>query len=292
MPRPTATVLGTATPNARRMTRAKMEEMNPSGIMLNNAFLNRTPAYYVYVYNVSDMQHRIERPWAHPAVTIPPCEEGEAYSRPFIIPDIVAEVTPTVGGRVSLAVNGTDGKFLAQDAIHPEQIGGDWQSYQAPQISMSGSFGTDLYALGCWWSLNESPEPDSDEVMTARGRMEATYQRLIDEATLLSLGSQDDRKKIYASHHRAANYFKLSAPWHQRFTAKVECEGCGQIIPANVARHMPKDVCGFVRNWPAAIRGGMATREEARAAGITLADEPAREAETVPAEKPTRAKRR
>ena len=80
MPQPTATILGTNTPNARRMTRAKMEEMNPMGISLNNAFLNRTPAFYVYIYNVSDIQHRIERPWAHPAVIVPPCEEGEAVS--------------------------------------------------------------------------------------------------------------------------------------------------------------------------------------------------------------------
>ena len=92
---------------------------------------------------------------------------------------------------------------------------------------------------------------------------------------MLSLGNQDDRKKIYPSHHRAANYFKLTAPWHQRFSAKIECPGCGQIVPATIARHMPKEVCGYVLNWIGAIKGGMATREEAKAAGIELADAPA-----------------
>ena len=194
------------------MTRAKMEEFNPFGIVLNNAFLNRTPNYYVYIYNVSDIQHRIERPWAHPAVIIPPCEEGEAYSRPFIIPDIVAEVQPTVGGRVSLAVNGTDGKFLAQDALHPEHPTGDWQTYIKANVANSGSFGTDLYGLGCWWSLNQDPEVDSDEVVTARQRLEATYEGLIEQATQFSLEGEDGRKKITHMMHRAANYFHLETP--------------------------------------------------------------------------------
>ncbi|MGC1965176.1 MAG: hypothetical protein WA673_01870 [Candidatus Acidiferrales bacterium] len=272
MPRPNATLLGTDTPNAQRMTRAKMEEFNPFGIVLNNAFLNRTPNYYVYIYNVSDIQHRIERPWAHPAVIIPPCEEGEAYSRPFIIPDIVAEVQPTVGGRVSLAVNGTDGKFLAQDALHPEHPTGDWQTYIKANVANSGSFGTDLYGLGCWWSLNQDPEVDSDEVVVARQRLEGTYEGLIEQATQFSLEGEDGRKKITHMMHRAANYFHLETPWHMKFTRKVSCPGCGQTVSAGLMRHMPKETCGYVFNWVGAIRGGMATRDEAKAAGIELAD--------------------
>lgn len=272
MTRPNATLLGTDTPNARRMTRAKMDEFNPLGITLNNAFLNRVPNYYVYIYNVSDMQHRIERPWAHPAVIVPPCEEGEAYSRPFIIPDIVAEVQPTVGGRVAFAVNGTDGKFLAQDALHPEHPDGDWQTYIKANVATSGSFGTDLYGLGCWWSLTEDPEPDSEEVLTARGRLEATYEGLIEQATQLSLEGEKGRAQITRLMHRAANYYKLETPWHMKFTRKVECPGCGQTVSAGLMRHMPKETCGYVFNWVGAIRGGMATREEAKAAGIEFAD--------------------
>lgn len=293
MPQPNATLLGTDTPNARRMTRAKMDEFNPMGISLNNAFLNRVPNYYVYIYNVSDIQHRIERPWAHPAVIIPPCEEGEAYSRPFIIPDIVAEVQPTVGGRVALAVNGTDGKFLAQDALHPEHPTGDWQTYIKANVANSGSFGTDLYGLGCWWSLTQDPEPDSDEVMTARRRLEATYEGLIEQATQLSLEGEKGRAQITPLMHRAANYYELETPWHMKFTRKVICPGCGQTVVAGLMRHMPKDVCGYVFNWLGAIRGGMATRDEAKAAGIELADAPhAPQAEGAAAGERTSARRK
>lgn len=271
MPRPNATLLGTDTPNARRMTRAKMEEFNPGGILLNNAFLNRTPDYYVYIYNAGDISHNIPRSWAHPAVLIPPCEAGEAYSKPFIIPDIVAEVLPQAG-RHGLAVNGTDGKFLAQDAINPEQPYGDWQTYTRISAAKAMSFGTDLYSLGVWWSLDPSPEVDSEEVVTARKRLTQTYEGLIQKATELSMGGPEAMKQITAMMHRAADYFNLTTPWHQKFTAKIMCPGCSAEIASGTVRHMPKTVCGFVLNWPAAIRGGMATLEEAEAAGVILAD--------------------
>lgn len=271
MPRPNAAILGTSTANAQRMTRAKMEEFNPSGIMLNNAFLNRTPAYYVYIYNAGPVQHRIERPWAHPAVIIPPCEKGEAYSRPFIIPDILAEIVPTVGGRVSMAVNGVDGKFLAQDVLMPEVPNGNWENYRAVELANAGSFGTDLYAQGCWWSLNSDPEVDSPEVLAAQERLRGTSDRLVREANLLAMQGEKGISQIYPKHHRAADLLGITAPWHQQFTSKMECV-CGAMIPVSAPRHMPKELCGYVHNWPAAVRHGMATREEAEAAGVELVE--------------------
>lgn len=273
MPRPNAVMLGSDTDNAKRMTRSMMDQKNPSGIMLNNAFLNRKPAYYVYIYNASDKQFRIERPWAHPAVIIPPCEKGEAYSRPFIIPDIVAELTPTSSGSHHLAVNGVDGKFLAQDVVMPEVPQGSWETYRAIDAGNAGSFGTDLYKYGVWWSLTKNPEVDSEEVETARERLRRTYESLANQATQKSLEGEKGIASITPDMHRAADYLGITAGWHQRFVAKVECEGCGALINANIARHMPKELCGWVRNWPAAIRGTLATRAEAKAAGVELAEE-------------------
>jgi hypothetical protein len=289
MPRSNATMLGSDTPNARRMTRAKMDEFNPSGILLNNAFLNRKPAYYVYLYNAGDLPRRIERPWAHPAVLLSPCEPGEAYSKPFIIPDIVAEAIPQAG-RTGLAVNGVDGKFLAQDALFPDNPFGSWEDYQPTPAGMAQNIGTDLYARGCWWSLDPSPEVDSEEVLTARNRITRHYEHLVQQATEFSMQGLEGMKQITGEMHHAADFFKLKTSWHQHFTAQIECPGCSQTIPLGTMRHMPKTVCGFVLNWPGAVRGGMATREEARDAGIILTDSTTPDADEVPA-KAKRAKK-
>lgn len=281
--RPNAAIIGDSE-NATRMTRSMMDQKNPTGILLNNAFLNRRPNYFVYIYNASDIQHVIPRPWAHPNVIIPPCEAGEAYSRPFIIPDILAEVIPQAG-RHGLAVNGVDGKFLAQDAIMPESPNGSWETYQRVAAGNAMSGGTDLYQLGCWWSLNPEPEVDSREVTLAHARLGAFYEEQIGKATALSLEGPKGVAMITPLMHRACDHFKLTTEWHKRFTARVECPGCGETVPAGIVRHMPKDKCGFVFNWLGAIKQGMATKAEAKESGVSLAGEPLEEVPEIAAAK-------
>jgi len=263
MPRVNAVI--SESPIAKRAASSMMDQKNPTAIDLNNVFLRRKIEYYVYIYNCSSKQFMIPRQWAHPNVIIPGCNIGEAYSRPFIIPDVVTEIQPTRSG---FGVNGVDGKFLAQDVLMPEDPQGSWQTYRPIDAGTATSFGTDLYKWGVWWSLNEDPDPDSPEVLAARTRLETTYTLLLEEAhELATLG-----KKVSLDMHRAADYYGITPPWHQRFEAKVPCEGCGAMVSATIARHMPKDLCGFVRDWPRAIKGGMATKAEAKAAGIEIAD--------------------
>ena len=52
MPRVNATI-NDGSRHARRLTRAKMVEMNPEPEQILDANIRRKPEYYVYIYNVS-----------------------------------------------------------------------------------------------------------------------------------------------------------------------------------------------------------------------------------------------
>lgn len=264
MPRPNA-VIASGTRNARRLTRAKMVEMNPEPEGILDANIRRKPEYYVYIYNVSTMEQRVARPWAHPELIIPACEPDQPYSQPAVLPDIVQDRIDRIGSW-DIGIRGVDGKFLAQDALHPDLMGGDWKSYRRIGSANAANLGTDLYALGCWWSLNNPPT--EEEVDTARERLADTYRREIQAANALQM--QGKAEEITPMMHRAADFFDLQLSWHTELAAKQVCPGCGEKVAVGMVRHMPKDKCGYVFDWNRAIRAGMATKKEADEAGIML----------------------
>ena len=264
MPNVNATI-ASGTRNARRLTRAKMMEMNPEPEAILDANIRRKPEYYVYIYNVSTMEQRVARPWAHPELVIPACEPDQPYSQPAVLPDIVQDRADRVGSW-DIGIRGVDGKFLAQDALHPDLIGGDWKSYRRIGTANAANLGTDLYALGCWWSL--SNPPTEEEVETARERLAATYRLEIQAANALQM--QGKSAEITPMMHRAADFFDLQLAWHTELAARQVCPGCGEKVAVGMTRHMPKDKCGYVFDWNRAIRSGMATKAEADDAGIML----------------------
>ena len=242
-----------------------MMEFNPEPEQILDANIRRKPEYYIYIYNVSTMEQRIARPWAHPELIIPACEPDQQYSQPCVIPDIVQDRVDRVNSW-DIGVRGVDGKFLAQDALHPELIGGDWKSYRRISSGTSSNLGTDLYALGCWWSTNNPPT--EEEVHTARERLAATYRREIQAANALQMAGKSD--EITPMQHRAADFFDLQLAWHTDLTARQVCPGCGEKVPVIMARHMPREKCGYVFDWNRAIRSGVATKKEADDAGVML----------------------
>jgi hypothetical protein len=265
MPRVNA-VISSDTRNARRLTRAKMMEMNPPPEQILDANIRRKPEFFVYIYNVSTMEQRVARPWAHPDLIIPACEPDQPYSQPAVIPDIVQDRVERPGSW-DIGIRGVDGRFLAQDALHPDLMGGDWKSYRRIPKGTAANDGTDLYALGCWWSTNNPPT--QEEVKTARERMATTYREEIRKATTLQMAGKAD--EITPMMHRAADFFDLEASWHTELSARQICPGCGEKVPVSMARHMPKEKCGYVFDWNRAIRAGLATKKEADEADVMLA---------------------
>ena len=267
MPRPNA-MISSDTRHARRLTRAKMMEMNPEPESILDANIRRKPEYFVYIYNVSTMEQRVSRPWAHPDLIIPACGPDEPYSQPAVLPDIVQDRVERAGSW-DIGVRGVDGKFLAQDALHPDFPNGDWRNYRSLSASTAGNDGTDLYAYGCWWSL--SNPPTNEEVNIAKERLAATYRREIQKAAALQMAGKPN--EITPMMHRAADYFDLETVWHSELKASQICPGCGEKVPASMVRHMPREKCGFVFDWNGAIRNGVATKKEMDDANVMLAVE-------------------
>lgn len=285
MPIPNATI-ATGTPAAVRATRLKNEEMNNRFIFGGDANLRHTPQFYVGIFNVSDIEHKIERPWVHPQalgpgytakfIVVPACEAGQPYGRPFIIPDIV-QMPIENPGSWELRTIGQDGRWLAQDAINPEDPQGNWRTVRPVNAGMTMNEGTNLYRLGCFWTIGKSIDelkPSDEEVETAHNRLTATFEELANQAELLSLEGAKGLMQIGNLHRRAANYlsehFGREFNWNKKFVRMVPCGACG--LPnnpmASVCVHAP---CRGVMNWENAVKSGVRTIKDARNAGIVLA---------------------
>jgi hypothetical protein len=265
---PTASIAGSATPNARRLTETMNREKNFGFVFNGDANLRHEPTYFVKIYNLSEFEHRIERPWVHPQrfgnlIVIPACESGQPYSKPFRIPDIVQMRTERPGS-VELGVRGVDGRFLAQDALNPDDPTGNWKTMKPIPAGQAANEGTNLYNFGLFWTIE--PEPTAEELAKARERLEGTYNHLIEEANLLALDGAAGTKMIGHLHRRAANYFGIDVEWNRRFTRKVECPECGA---ANIQTASVCSKCPMVFSWERALRNGLRTVAQAQAIGIT-----------------------
>jgi hypothetical protein len=263
------------TKKTRQGEEIKHKEHNDNFIFTGDANLRHTPKYWVRIFNVSGLEQRIERPWVMPGhagkvIVIPAADDGEETGNPFVIPDIV-QMPVDRAGSWELGTRGVDGRFLAQDAINPEEPSGNWRTVRTRLESMSANEGTNLYHWGCFWDVTKGldldQEADQEAVKTAIERMEANYNRLIDEANMLALGDKDQIRQIGATHRRAANYFGLSFTWNIRHERKASCPNCGRDLPKTASRCF-HDGCKFVINWERALAQGMASKEEAIAAGI------------------------
>lgn len=264
---PTASILGDNTDNAIRMTRTQNRSKNGAFIFNGDANMRHEPAYYVKIYNLSEFEHRVERPWVHPQrlgnlIVIPACEPGKQFSRPFLIPDIVQMRTERPGS-LEIGTRGVDGKFLAQDAINPDDPTGNWRTMRPIPAGQAANEGTNLYNFGIFWTILD--EPGAEELSIARERLEATYNHLIEEANLLALEGARGTSQIGHLHRRAANYFGIDVEWNKRFTRKIECPECGEpnVPTASVCRK-----CPMVFSWERALRNGVRTAAQAIAVGI------------------------
>jgi hypothetical protein len=273
---PTAGIVGMGTQKARQATDVKNREHNDNFIFTGDANLRHTPAYYIGIFNVSDQEQRIERPWVMPGkvgkvLIVPACEAGKKFSRPFLIPDIVQMPVDRVGSW-ELGTRGVDGKFLAQDAVNPEDPSGNWKTVRTVLETSLANEGTNLYHLGLFWATcgaEGKDAPPDDAIAMAVSRLEATYNKWIDEANLLALQGADGIRQIGATHHRAANYFPdNSFTWNTRYEKKNKCSNCGTAIPVTASRCYQ---CKHVISWERAIAEGTATVAEAIAAGVMQA---------------------
>ena len=250
-------------------TKSMTDEANPQYTFLGDANQQRTPVYFVSIFNVSDVEVKIERPWVNfnptqrgKLIVVPARQEGERVSKPFRIADIVQVPLRNDNNKTYQSI-GQRGEFLAQDALNPEDITGSWRTVRSLAPGSSINEGTNLYHWGLFWTKNETPT--DEEVNAAIGRLEANYNRLIDEAKLLWASGEKARLEIGNTHRRAAQHFGMEFEWNVLYRSLQECPGCGGKIPHNVVV-CPK--CPAVFNWEKALSFGLRTVAQAVDAGI------------------------
>lgn len=278
---PNATIDGGST-NARRMTTAKHREMNDNFIFVGDANLTHIPQFWVGIFNVSNIEHRIERPWVHPTrrgqlILIPACEDDQPYGKPFIIPDIIQ--TPIErAGSWELSTRGVDGRFLAQDALNPEDMRGSYKTVRPASEGLMRNEGTNLYHLGCFWITAPTVEeliPTQDELDLANDRLDARANLLIQEASLFYLQGAQGIQQIGNLHRWAANRFPdVEVEWNKKYTRRMPCPECGAALMPTAAVCTK---CPCVINWTRAIERGLRTKEQAIAAGVMQAQAEATE---------------
>jgi hypothetical protein len=142
-----------------------------------------------------------------------------------------------------MKTHSVSGEFTAQDIVHPLTAGGKaWWS-----------FGANLDDLGVFWTRN--CPPTDLEIMTARGKMEASYRKLLSMATSLeSTGKLDDITPLMRI---AASYFGEDRAWNRIYKKMLECPGCGESAKPGIIRHP----CGYIFDPDRALLAGMISKE-------------------------------
>ena len=240
MPNNTPAAIFAAREQERNMTGPMNFVVDPSVIF--------APKHVLYIFNIGPMAHTVFKGSAGPVggYKIEPCEKGEPYSRPLIIPSLVVD---TYMVENEIKTHSVTGEFMCQDIVHP-MIGRTW------------SVGQNLDDFGVFWTKNNPPKPE--EIDKARGQMEKTFRAALTEATMLE--ATNNLKDITPIMRYAADYFQEDRPWNRLYRKTAECPACGGPTQPGRAIH----TCGAVLDWPAAIRFGLKTKADAAAAGIEL----------------------
>jgi hypothetical protein len=195
-------------------------KVNPDQIIMTpDPYAGREPEFYVGIFNVSQKEYRISKPWVVGGqVKIAACDQDKLYSKPFILRDIEHLLRAEVG-REEITPIPTKGILLAQDVVNSNDPQGDWRSVR-PLDAHATNEGNNYYELGLFWVKLATPdaEPDEEAVEMAIKRMEATYNRRIEEAEKFYAGGPEAQKQIEAPNHEAADYFGIDRPWHHQMT--------------------------------------------------------------------------
>lgn len=212
--------------------------------------IDRPPDYFLYIYNIAPIEHRLFKPPLAPIFDIAACPVGDPYVCVARIPNIVNQKhVDAYTGQVHNT--GTRGEALANDLLNPANSTNEpWR-----EVNDWANVGTDLTVRGCFWS-RENP-PSATDLAKAKSRMEAHFQRLVEEGNMLfNSGKQND---ISPDHHQAAMYFGLQTSWHRHYDAPVACPICGENIKSGVAFHRNEAGGVCVLNWERAVSAGVKT---------------------------------
>lgn len=232
------------TPAAIAAARRTEQELNGTLVYTpDNAALAADPDYKVYVYNLGPMLHEVPKGSAG-TFRIEGCPDDQPYGGPLILPSVWRD---SYFVEQEMKTHSVSGEFMAQDLVHPVTAhigaGKTWWS-----------MGANLDDLGVFWTRNYPPT--EAEMIAARGKMEATYRKLLHMATSIEAAGRID--DITPLMRIAASYFGEDRAWNRIYKKMLECPGCGEPAKAGIIKHP----CGYIFDPDRAVLAGMITEEQ------------------------------
>jgi len=268
---------------AAAMSHTLMQEMNMQTLRIvgysQDAHLDHTPGYYLYVFNITPREFQIHRPPAFSTIIFRGCPEGQPYALVGKFPDIVDEKSVEADSG-EIRTRGIKGERFVMDLINPANHGINmWQEITDQNVTWIDGGTNDYTRRGLFWTKNAKPgwtclehggcgesqicpvcgRGALDEIYLAKLRLEKHYKQLIMQADQYS--REGNPREIGPEHHMAGDYFHIRSPWHVVAELPSTCPNCGDAVKEGVPFHI--NSIGIIcvmpdqESWKRAIQAGV-----------------------------------
>ena len=224
-----------------------------------NYLLNKNPDYFIYLYNVSQMDHEVSRPPLVRKMVIQARKSNEKYALVTRLPQPLVIPKGNVDSS-EIDIYAQDTRRFVMDLINPDNLGINQDAAIDP-TKVTGQ-GNDLGQKGVFYSLTNPPS--DEEVASAYKRMEGRYKFLLTQARTVETSNPKALPDILSpEHHIAADYFHETTNWHSKPVHKDNCPRCGMPATVGAPFHALEGGGLCVGDWKAAIKAGVRSRAQA-----------------------------
>ena len=193
----------------------------------------------LYIYSISEYGEQVNLGPGFSAYEVQACPEGKAYGEPCVILpfNFFEEAKVDVTEHTF-----TSGKQIV-DAIL--------------RVGPGMNAAMDRRRLG--WFVSDSNPPAADEVAHANTLYTAECKRLFEEANRHFAANH--LNEINSTHWRSARHLGQNVAWDKPQEKMVDCPGCKEKVREGAAVHATP-YCGYVFDWPLAVKNGLRTRKQ------------------------------
>lgn len=195
----------------------------------------------IYIFNISN--RRFEAGMGTLGTfTILPCEPGQKYSKPCVIPGVVNE------------------------GLRKEMNSLDWRQWSGKLVALDimgqGAFKHKSNDLARWGVFIAAGEvPTEKELAEAKKRLAHEQDELIREGNRIHAQGPLHQQDISDAHREAATLRGADVAWNQPIQARQTCPGCGAKVPVGIIKHADPS-CLYVFDEAAYRKSGMAKEQK------------------------------
>jgi hypothetical protein len=208
--------------NGNQAALGNAKDLNARDFPNVDAFTQRAaakPAYYIFNIYPQSYSKSLGSLGSY---YLPACAEGEEYSKPLVINEIVITYTDQGEGRLGFMTD--EGLAVAANILGCEYRNGEW---------LAGPHYSDLRDWGCFVSTSETPT--AKELTEAKTRLRRKMEQLVAKADQKALEGNEGLKEIDAIHRKAAHYLNVSRTWATLPVQMDGCPACGSQVKPGVA---------------------------------------------------------